>query len=152
MTHNSNQSSVTPPKAAREALHVDPNYDHSIEEGMPPRSASPASSTKSLSPVTPLTVHSGDSEQAEDESDTMKEPASGPHRGGKGGAKREKRKRCRVTPDQLVSLEEIFCHDRNPTAIRRREISEELGMQERQTQIWFQNRYLLFVFILDFFH
>ncbi|KAI0297283.1 hypothetical protein B0F90DRAFT_920085 [Multifurca ochricompacta] len=30
--------------------------------------------------------------------------------------------------------------DRSPTAARRREISELLGMQERQTQIWFQNR------------
>ncbi|KAF8751783.1 Homeodomain [Rhizoctonia solani] len=31
-------------------------------------------------------------------------------------------------------------HDRSPTAARRKEISEQLGMQERQTQIWFQNR------------
>jgi hypothetical protein len=56
------------------------------------------------------------------------------------GAEREKRKRSRVTPDQLVHLERFFNMDRSPTATRRREISELLGMQERQTQIWFQNR------------
>ncbi|THH16672.1 hypothetical protein EW146_g4024 [Bondarzewia mesenterica] len=53
---------------------------------------------------------------------------------------REKRKRSRVTPDQLIHLERFFAVDRSPTAARRREISEMLGMQERQTQIWFQNR------------
>jgi len=56
------------------------------------------------------------------------------------GNEREKRKRSRVTPDQLVHLERFFSMDRSPTAARRREISELLGMQERQTQIWFQNR------------
>ncbi|KAH9028529.1 hypothetical protein EDB84DRAFT_275196 [Lactarius hengduanensis] len=56
------------------------------------------------------------------------------------GGEREKRKRSRVTPDQLVHLERFFSMDRSPTAARRREISELLGMQERQTQIWFQNR------------
>ncbi|KAI0310791.1 homeobox domain-containing protein, partial [Amylostereum chailletii] len=50
------------------------------------------------------------------------------------------RKRSRVTPDQLVHLERFFAMDRSPTAARRKEISELLGMQERQTQIWFQNR------------
>ncbi|KAG6873235.1 hypothetical protein C0995_001253 [Termitomyces sp. Mi166 len=54
--------------------------------------------------------------------------------------KSEKRKRSRVTPEQLQHLERFFLHDRNPNAARRREISEFLGMQERQTQIWFQNR------------
>lgn len=57
------------------------------------------------------------------------------------GGEREKRKRSRVTPDQLVHLERFFSMDRSPTAARRREISELLGMQERQTQIWFQNRW-----------
>ncbi|KAG5730053.1 hypothetical protein E4T56_gene5851 [Termitomyces sp. T112] len=52
----------------------------------------------------------------------------------------EKRKRSRVTPEQLQHLERFFLLDRNPTAARRREISKLLGMQERQTQIWFQNR------------
>ncbi|KAG6816206.1 hypothetical protein H0H87_007755 [Tephrocybe sp. NHM501043] len=52
----------------------------------------------------------------------------------------EKRKRSRVTPEQLQHLERFFLLDRSPTAARRREISDLLGMQERQTQIWFQNR------------
>jgi regulatory protein PHO2 len=64
-----------------------------------------------------------------------------PLSGGRGaGSEREKRKRSRVTPDQLVHLERFFSMDRSPTATRRREISDLLGMQERQTQIWFQNR------------
>lgn len=45
-----------------------------------------------------------------------------------------------MTPEQLVHLERYFAMDRNPTAARRKDISELLGMQERQTQIWFQNR------------
>ena len=59
---------------------------------------------------------------------------------GKAGEPREKRKRSRVTPEQLTHLERFFAADRSPTAARRKEISELLGMQERQTQIWFQNR------------
>jgi hypothetical protein len=74
-----------------------------------------------------------------------KKPLSGPQRstsnfGGK--ADKEKRKRSRVTPEQLVQLERYFAADRSPTAARRHEISELLGMQERQTQIWFQNRFV----------
>ncbi|KAF8962689.1 hypothetical protein BDZ97DRAFT_1662494 [Flammula alnicola] len=70
-------------------------------------------------------------------------PSSGPQKlTSKTGAKteKEKRKRSRVTPEQLVHLERYFSMDRSPTAARRREISDILGMQERQTQIWFQNR------------
>ncbi|KAF5327702.1 hypothetical protein D9619_004513 [Psilocybe cf. subviscida] len=53
---------------------------------------------------------------------------------------KEKRKRSRVTPDQLRHLERIFQSERAPIAPRRKEISDLLGMNERQTQIWFQNR------------
>lgn len=59
-----------------------------------------------------------------------------------GALEKEKRKRSRVTPEQLAHLERIFAIDRSPTAAKRKEISEMLGMQERQTQIWFQNRYV----------
>lgn len=59
---------------------------------------------------------------------------------------KEKKKRTRVTPEQLVHLERYFAMDRNPTAARRKDISDLLGMQERQTQIWFQNRYVRFLF------
>ncbi|PPQ91012.1 hypothetical protein CVT25_013937 [Psilocybe cyanescens] len=74
-----------------------------------------------------------------------KEPSSGPQRQRSTSISRtkgdkEKRKRSRVTPEQLVRLERYFAMDRSPTAAKRREISEVLGMQERQTQIWFQNR------------
>jgi hypothetical protein len=81
------------------------------------------------------------------ESEINKEPVTGPHRArlssavyGKGD--QDKRKRSRVTPDQLVHLEPFFTVDRSPTTARRREISELLGMQERQMQTWFQNRSL----------
>jgi regulatory protein PHO2 len=80
------------------------------------------------------------------ELDIVKESVSGPHRGkasspaSSAKMEKEKRKRSRVTPEQLVHLERLFSVDRSPTAGRRKEISELLGMQERQTQIWFQNR------------
>lgn len=51
-----------------------------------------------------------------------------------------KRKRARVSAEQLVHLEAIFVVDKCPTAARRKEICAQLGMTERQTQIWFQNR------------
>ena len=54
-----------------------------------------------------------------------------------------RRKRSRVTPEQLAYLERVFTIDKSPGAARRKEISELLGMQERQTQIWFQNRLVL---------
>ncbi|KAF8520268.1 hypothetical protein BU17DRAFT_75797 [Hysterangium stoloniferum] len=66
---------------------------------------------------------------------------------GSGAPEREKRKRSRVTPEQLTHLERLFAMDRSPTAAKRKEISELLGMQERQTQIWFQNRQ---VYLFDF--
>ena len=77
------------------------------------------------------------------------EPASGPLRSRSSSRGNEtstdtkgkgKRKRSRVTPEQLAHLERFFAADRSPTAARRKEISEMLGMTERQTQIWFQNR------------
>ncbi|GLB40596.1 putative homeodomain containing protein [Lyophyllum shimeji] len=84
-------------------------------------------------------------ESFEDHTDSPTEPeqrsGSVSSTGGKSDKdKVEKRKRSRVTPEQLVHLERFFLVDRSPTAARRREISELLGMQERQTQIWFQNR------------
>ena len=54
----------------------------------------------------------------------------------------EKRKRSRVTPEQLVELEQEFSTNRTPTGAERKSISDRLGMNERQTQIWFQNRYV----------
>jgi len=52
----------------------------------------------------------------------------------------EKRKRSRVTPEQLIELEREFSTNRTPTGAERKAISDRLGMNERQTQIWFQNR------------
>jgi len=51
-----------------------------------------------------------------------------------------KRKRGRVNPAQLAYLERAYTADRSLDATRRKEISQKLGMDERQTQIWFQNR------------
>lgn len=51
-----------------------------------------------------------------------------------------KRKRGRVNPTQLAYLERAYLADRSLDAARRKEISHKLGMDERQTQIWFQNR------------
>ncbi|KZT29924.1 hypothetical protein NEOLEDRAFT_487279 [Neolentinus lepideus HHB14362 ss-1] len=73
----------------------------------------------------------------------LHEPSTGPKRSKSSASSKghgEKRKRSRVTQEQLVHLEQFFAEDRIPTAARRKEISDFLGMQERQTQIWFQNR------------
>ncbi|KAJ7494576.1 hypothetical protein B0H11DRAFT_2002447 [Mycena galericulata] len=91
--------------------------------------ASTPSPTSLLSPLTTRPSSAGSqTTEEEDEKDS--------------GIKcdREKPKRSRVTPEQLVHLERFFSIERSPTAARRREISDLLGMQERQTQIWFQNR------------
>ena len=56
------------------------------------------------------------------------------------GEVKQRRKRSRVNPEQLVKLEEFFAADNSPTSARRKEIAQLLGMDERQTQIWFQNR------------
>ncbi|KIJ14209.1 hypothetical protein PAXINDRAFT_12861 [Paxillus involutus ATCC 200175] len=108
-------------------------------------SPSPPSSSVAQSPITPGIPGSNSVSSEGRDIEPSKEPASGPQRlrstsgaGGKG--EREKRKRSRVTPEQLVHLERFFTMDRSPTAARRKEISDMLGMQERQTQIWFQNR------------
>ncbi|EIW84137.1 homeobox-domain-containing protein, partial [Coniophora puteana RWD-64-598 SS2] len=107
-------------------------------------SASPSSSTHS--PLTPAIVRPSSASATSETGPfhASREPATGPQRSkstsstSKGD--REKRKRSRVTPEQLVHLERFFAVDRSPTAARRKEISDMLGMQERQTQIWFQNR------------
>lgn len=81
-------------------------------------------------------VSEGDSPHDEDKSSGQRSSSA--------KSDKEKKKRTRVTPEQLVHLERYFAMDRNPTAARRKDISELLGMQERQTQIWFQNRYVTF--------
>lgn len=97
----------------------------------------------SLSPSSPS------NHAASDQSNTDRPRTGGSHRQRsmsrtqeKAGSNEPKRKRSRVTPEQLAHLERFFATDRSPTAAKRREISDLLGMQERQTQIWFQNRYL----------
>ncbi|KAK7026736.1 hypothetical protein VNI00_015509 [Paramarasmius palmivorus] len=51
-----------------------------------------------------------------------------------------RRKKYKVTPEQLTHLESCFATEHKPSTSRRKEISEMLGMTERQTQVWFQNR------------
>ncbi|KAK1218825.1 hypothetical protein PQX77_018441 [Marasmius sp. AFHP31] len=101
------------------------------------------SPTATTPPFTPQSSFSTSSEVSEDYNDhssaqSCETPASETSPARPSAAL--KRKRCRVTPDQLVHLERMFLTDRNPNASRRREISETLGMNERQTQVWFQNR------------
>ncbi|KAF8736591.1 hypothetical protein AX14_014325 [Amanita brunnescens Koide BX004] len=84
-----------------------------------------------LSPVSPV-----------EESDGMKRDglSDAPSMASLHEKAKEKKKRSRVSPAQLAQLEQFFAEDRSPTASRRKEISQALGMPERQTQIWFQNR------------
>lgn len=120
-----------------ETLHIEPNAVYVDRDD---DSITPVSAVTTDSPITPLiaTPPSATSEADNDgnASGSDSTPSSGRR-------SREKRKRSRVTPEQLIHLERYFTVDRSPTAARRREISDLLGMQERQTQIWFQNRYVL---------
>ena len=140
-------------------LHIHPNIferkpldTYLTEDSDSPESSvnlSPLTPTFSREESAPLTPISTDGNY-----DSGREPSSGPRRSKSSGGShvkgkadkaedKEKRKRSRVTPEQLVHLERFFSIDRSPTAVRRKEISELLGMQERQTQIWFQNRSVL---------
>ncbi|VDB94270.1 unnamed protein product [Peniophora sp. CBMAI 1063] len=112
------------------------------QESLSPANSSPLSAPP-RSPDEPERKFSpSPDEDASPSSAPSRRPSTASSRGSKNGGapEKEKRKRSRVTPDQLVHLERFFAMDRSPTAARRREISQLLGMQERQTQIWFQNR------------
>ncbi|KAJ7573861.1 hypothetical protein C8J56DRAFT_501355 [Mycena floridula] len=128
-------------RSQRISLHIEPVSNNSSPltgDSSPP---SPSSAVTNVSPSTPFVARPGSS--GSETVDLDEEPTSGPKRStsvSSGKSDKEKRKRSRVTPEQLVHLERFFSVDRSPIAARRREISELLGMQERQTQIWFQNR------------
>jgi regulatory protein PHO2 len=128
------------------ALHLDPHgFVASLDDEHPPSPSTPGSTIQSPSSPArprPRSAHGTPDTRGPD---TLKVPASGPQRArsttaGSAKTEKEKRKRSRVNPEQLIHLERFFALDRSPTAARRREISDLLGMQERQTQIWFQNR------------
>ncbi|TFK70294.1 homeobox-domain-containing protein [Pluteus cervinus] len=125
------------------SLHVDSTILPASSAEEESIQSSPQSAATTASPTTPLTGRRSSCDSDSADPDDEKEPASGPQRSrslSNAKADKEKRKRSRVTPEQLVHLERFFSADRSPTAARRREISDLLGMQERQTQIWFQNR------------
>lgn len=137
-------------RGKRTALHLDAStFERKpVDVFQIESSASSPDSSSDLSPITPNMSREDSAPLTPDgDFDTIRDPMSGPHRTGSDGknksdkeSDKEKRKRSRVTPEQLVHLERFFSIDRSPTAIRRKEISDLLGMQERQTQIWFQNR------------
>lgn len=54
-------------------------------------------------------------------------------------------KRQRATQDQLITLEVEFNKNPTPTALVRERIASEISMTERSVQIWFQNRYVVFL-------
>jgi hypothetical protein len=128
--------------AKRVSLHLDPGtFIRTVDDDS--ASSSPSSAATTQSPVTSFVNRPSPQGSEPQDLDEDKEPASGPQRARSATntkSEKEKRKRSRVTPEQLVHLERFFSVDRSPTAARRREISDLLGMQERQTQIWFQNR------------
>ncbi|KAJ3788076.1 hypothetical protein GGU10DRAFT_263629 [Lentinula aff. detonsa] len=120
-------------RTRRESLRIEPD---AVFAALDDDSTTPISAVTTDSPITPLATSpdsaASGSNEADNDGDTIA--------GSSSRKSREKRKRSRVTPEQLIHLERYFTVDRSPTAARRREISDLLGMQERQTQIWFQNR------------
>ncbi|GAA6058726.1 hypothetical protein JCM10212_003414 [Sporobolomyces blumeae] len=49
-------------------------------------------------------------------------------------------KRKRITPEQLTKLVEVFETTDNPCFDVRESVGEEIGMSNREVQVWFQNR------------
>ncbi|KAJ3716179.1 hypothetical protein EV361DRAFT_566348 [Lentinula raphanica] len=117
----------------REPLHIEPDALFAASDD---DSTTPISAVTTDSPITPLATSPDSAASGSNEADNDGDAVAG----SSSRRSREKRKRSRVTPEQLIHLERYFAVDRSPTAARRREISDLLGMQERQTQIWFQNR------------
>ncbi|KAJ1727214.1 hypothetical protein LPJ61_004693 [Coemansia biformis] len=52
----------------------------------------------------------------------------------------KKAKRKRITPEQLKELTAVFDKTDTPTHDIREELSQKLGMTNREVQVWFQNR------------
>ncbi|KAG6853793.1 hypothetical protein C0991_001382 [Blastosporella zonata] len=133
-------------------INLDPPTTIRLQDGDSHSSYPTSASATEIIPLHPYsppkaTTHSPSSSRAsgseppeEEEADSARGERSASVASNKSEEKVEKRKRSRVNPEQLQHLERFFLLDRSPTAARRREISDLLGMQERQTQIWFQNR------------
>ncbi|CAD5216134.1 unnamed protein product [Bursaphelenchus okinawaensis] len=58
----------------------------------------------------------------------------------KGMTEEEKRPRTAFTPEQLERLKQQFQNNRYLTEKRRQELAHELGLNESQIKIWFQNK------------
>ncbi|CAD6196560.1 unnamed protein product [Caenorhabditis auriculariae] len=56
------------------------------------------------------------------------------------GSEEEKRPRTAFTPEQLDRLKQQFLDNRYLTEKRRQELAHELGLNESQIKIWFQNK------------
>ncbi|KAI0926380.1 hypothetical protein AcV5_008860 [Taiwanofungus camphoratus] len=125
-------------------------YSYSTDDGLTPESSASTPSSVSPSPhdageaqrrSSYVGIDSLQPGASADPEPALQDPRSAtPSPVGSTFESKEKRKRSRVTPEQLMHLERFFATDRSPTATRRKEISDLLGMNERQTQIWFQNR------------
>ncbi|KDQ53116.1 hypothetical protein JAAARDRAFT_435587 [Jaapia argillacea MUCL 33604] len=137
---------VIQPRARPPTLHIDPAHPQiKREDGSSSGSSASSPDSESGSPTSPVDLKSASSMREFQDFSSAREPQTGPQRSSEGAStlksgEKEKRKRSRVTPEQLVHLERYFAADRIPTAAKRKEISDILGMNERQTQIWFQNR------------
>uniref|UniRef100_A0A8R1DKS3 Homeobox domain-containing protein n=1 Tax=Caenorhabditis japonica TaxID=281687 RepID=A0A8R1DKS3_CAEJA len=59
---------------------------------------------------------------------------------GSGSSEEEKRPRTAFTADQLDRLKQQFHDNRYLTEKRRQELAHELGLNESQIKIWFQNK------------
>ncbi|KAI4489347.1 hypothetical protein M0802_011216 [Mischocyttarus mexicanus] len=58
----------------------------------------------------------------------------------KSGSPDEKRPRTAFSAEQLTRLKEEFAENRYLTEIRRQQLSRDLGLNESQIKIWFQNK------------
>lgn len=59
---------------------------------------------------------------------------------GKSGSPEEKRPRTAFSAEQLARLKREFAENRYLTERRRQQLSRDLGLNEAQIKIWFQNK------------
>lgn len=130
----------------RAPSHLEPtSFQRKSTDGNQSNSSSPASAG-TRSPSTSLSLEGSVPQMPSDNDfDATREPVSGPHTTKlKGKAdcngRKQKRNRVCVLPEQRANLERFFSVNRHPTAGQRKEISEQLGMEARKAQVWFQNR------------
>lgn len=121
---------ATPTPATPSVSLVAAAAEHQVMVMSPPSSPEVQSKKENHAPVTPVVNNKRPAPvTASGEAASKKDPAE-----------QERKKRKRVTEEQLTVLETIFATDKMPDQKLRLQLAQRLGMSSRRVQIWFQNK------------